>query len=777
MVGILLSQSLQAGKNTSSQQLGAHWAKLSDKAQIELLIDKIANLDVGSRSAFVSAGAKIREIPVTGNAINPAIAIDGTTAVATFTGGSELRLVKTGSQWRISGGALPRRSSGVLPNALPVGTGGDGITVGATFTAVPISREHHIDRLSRDVTRSRLDRTLFGVPGRTASYYSARYTNDAPFVQSTYVQFVVDGEWSRILYGNVNRWIKAYQSVSGPSCIAASPDGRVFVGETGAQRISVLELVGEGNDAQLIPSFVIPDVTNPTDVAFSDNGTPLNSTDDFLYVADAAMNTVVKYALANSGASVVSAYGEFDGPTSIIVGRWNGTNTNTLYVVDAIAKRLRAYQDLNCELVLVAEMRGNYSQYFTSLKVDHFGSVYVVDNVNSTLLKFTSELELLDTDGSPSDFAALGFVDIPFGSISIEGEGTYWAGFDQVFAVERWGNTSGAQRRALGLRLKNIAFQTDADVSRVQNGFVLTDAGEVSVRIYDSRNSVVRDLGSSWLVPGRKEIVWDRRDNSGNQVAPGEYRYELKAIHPYHNQPTLSGTRLYLPLYYHENSGSALAHEDRHLVRGTRISWGNEPSQSANQDPSEVVYTFSGLDPTGEYMVAAEYAANDGILRRQELRVNNASLHEPLAVGNSVVYTDYVAIPQIEYSEGNLTIRIKRLGEGSASVSQLWLKQVGVGFESEPVNTSLPTSYALEQNYPNPFNPTTTIRYALPQTGVVSLKVYTIAGQEVATLVNGQQNAGLHEIRFDAGSLASGVYFYRLQAEKFTSTRKLLLLK
>jgi hypothetical protein len=90
---------------------------------------------------------------------------------------------------------------------------------------------------------------------------------------------------------------------------------------------------------------------------------------------------------------------------------------------------------------------------------------------------------------------------------------------------------------------------------------------------------------------------------------------------------------------------------------------------------------------------------------------------------------------------------------------------------------SVPLGWHLFQNFPNPFNPSTTIRYGLPNRSHVTLAIYTTLGQQVALLQNGEQEAGYHEIRFDASALSSGVYFYRIQAEDFVATKRLLLLK
>jgi hypothetical protein len=119
------------------------------------------------------------------------------------------------------------------------------------------------------------------------------------------------------------------------------------------------------------------------------------------------------------------------------------------------------------------------------------------------------------------------------------------------------------------------------------------------------------------------------------------------------------------------------------------------------------------------------------------------------------------------------------------------LGTTGVG---DNPSSSAPVKFTLDQNFPNPFNPSTTIRFGLPNRSNVSLVVYNTLGQQVAQIVNGDQEAGYHDVRFDASGLSSGVYFYRLtvsplagrdlgtqdrdrQAGGFSQTRKLLLIR
>ena len=109
--------------------------------------------------------------------------------------------------------------------------------------------------------------------------------------------------------------------------------------------------------------------------------------------------------------------------------------------------------------------------------------------------------------------------------------------------------------------------------------------------------------------------------------------------------------------------------------------------------------------------------------------------------------------------------------------------QTGVGtFCNAPVavesdSISIPDKFELSQNYPNPFNPSTAIRYQLPMTSHISLKVYDVLGNEVLTLIDQEKPAGSYEAEIDASQLSSGVYLYKIQAGSFVETKKMILLK
>lgn len=153
-----------------------------------------------------------------------------------------------------------------------------------------------------------------------------------------------------------------------------------------------------------------------------------------------------------------------------------------------------------------------------------------------------------------------------------------------------------------------------------------------------------------------------------------------------------------------------------------------------------------------------------------------------------VATTEYVALflDILEIPYQNLQVKIDTsefqvllayaasLGTIQSRVEGRIQSSTAVGIETADL---IPVSFALHQNYPNPFNPETTIEFSLPQAGLVRLSVYNLLGQEIAALVNRELRAGSYKVPWDAGSLPSGVYVYRLQAGTEAAARKLLLLK
>jgi len=95
----------------------------------------------------------------------------------------------------------------------------------------------------------------------------------------------------------------------------------------------------------------------------------------------------------------------------------------------------------------------------------------------------------------------------------------------------------------------------------------------------------------------------------------------------------------------------------------------------------------------------------------------------------------------------------------------------------EVVEAGVPESFFVNQNYPNPFNPSTTIRFGLPEASIVSAKVFNLMGQQVATAFEGQKDAGVYELRFDASNLSSGVYLFRIEAGRSVDVRRMILMK
>jgi hypothetical protein len=230
--------------------------------------------------------------------------------------------------------------------------------------------------------------------------------------------------------------------------------------------------------------------------------------------------------------------------------------------------------------------------------------------------------------------------------------------------------------------------------------------------------------------------------------------------------------------------------------------FGRQPTTLAF-DPNNNIVIKQGTTGTGSTLVTPVLASPaNGILNLDppvplswnivpsavtyRLQVATDSLFTTILVNDSTLTdTSFAAGSVLPNTKHFWRVNAKN-GGGTTAWSPVWNFTTTVFNDVvERLGDRVPASYALAQNYPNPFNPATTFRFELPQSGDVSLRIYSMIGEEVATLVNGNFAAGVYTVRWDASNVASGMYIYRIQARptdggqagSFVSTKKLLLIK
>ena len=151
------------------------------------------------------------------------------------------------------------------------------------------------------------------------------------------------------------------------------------------------------------------------------------------------------------------------------------------------------------------------------------------------------------------------------------------------------------------------------------------------------------------------------------------------------------------------------------------------------------------------------------------------SVNPGFTTGNTITARVWSNQTNLEY-EADITFEIGNGNFGNGIFSKVSI--IGTNIVSTPSDEiSLPKRFFLSQNYPNPFNPSTTIHYSIPELSFVTLKVYDVLGNEIVTLVNEEKPAEEYNIEFNATSLSSGIYFYKLMAGNYVETKKMLLIK
>ncbi|MFH1011218.1 MAG: T9SS type A sorting domain-containing protein [bacterium] len=152
------------------------------------------------------------------------------------------------------------------------------------------------------------------------------------------------------------------------------------------------------------------------------------------------------------------------------------------------------------------------------------------------------------------------------------------------------------------------------------------------------------------------------------------------------------------------------------------------------------------------------------------------------------ILRDGAKVTDLEIANGSYSYEDRNLMNGRRYEYSIWALELGqrrlLSYDGKTVWAGVPSTepavvaeYALYQNHPNPFNPETSISYDLKESGIVTLKVYDMLGREIATLVNGEREAGRHTILFSAANLPSGVYLYRMDVNGYIALKKMTVLK
>jgi hypothetical protein len=201
----------------------------------------------------------------------------------------------------------------------------------------------------------------------------------------------------------------------------------------------------------------------------------------------------------------------------------------------------------------------------------------------------------------------------------------------------------------------------------------------------------------------------------------------------------------------------------------------------ANADVPLAMYAMPPVPPAGAFDARFETSEGGSMVQTHGKKVSD-NVEFPVTVQSDAYpvtiswnVSKGTASYELTDNAGGRVFAPKSMnGEGTQTISSSAHSKVTVKLTSDG---QLPKEFALQQNYPNPFNPSTTIKYDLPARNHVTLRVYNVLGQAVMTLVDDVQEAGYKSVRFDASNVASGTYFYRLQAGNFVQTKKLLLVK
>lgn len=416
-----------------------------------------------------------------------------------------------------------------------------------TFTPAPYLADAQfggqVDALTRTASRQLVDRDLFGTPWATVVVGHVDVYDRFPYLESHYFQVVSDPSWNRLVAGEVDRGLTAFDGVGtafgplrAPRGLATDGNDRVFVADTGNDRVLVFRAVAEFDELRLEPLYSLTGLSAPWDVACSDAGTPSDAGDDLLYVADTGRNEIVRFALTADGAQRTGAVGElgsgvgrFAGPMALTVGRDGGANTPDVYVADAHNGRFVHLRDDGRNLTWVGEQRHDLG-LVGSLDADRWGNLYAAAPARGAVVKYAADLrpvaQLTAGVMRPRAFHVpfVTVTDHRTGRVERTGEG-------RGILVDQWSDGSGLRLLGLGVELNEPVARADG---RPGVEVTLTDNAVVNLSVVDAGTGrVVAEHRTGVLAPGRRAVDLPAEDKASAGWPAGRYRLEVTATSTY----------------------------------------------------------------------------------------------------------------------------------------------------------------------------------------------------------------------------------------------------
>ncbi len=367
--------------------------------------------------------------------------------------------------------------------------------VAGTFDRTPVAPDLGLESLTRAVARDKLGKKLFQQPYATVTLSQVDVHDRFPYVESRHFQIVSDPAWNRLVIGEMGKSLQAYDGAGSAFGTFKEPRGltldemdRLYVADTGHDRVLILQVRTELGRMTLTPIQVIEGVQGPYDVAVSDAGTPFSPADDLLLVAETGGNQVSAFSLgarAPRRLAIVgglgSGRGRFAGPTAITLGRSDGVHTPDVYVADAHNQRIVHLRLEGGQLAWIGETAAS-GGVVTSLDTDQWGNLYAASPQRGSVRKFGPSLqvvsELRDAMSRPRSFR------VPFFNVRDHRDGSVTRiGQASAVSLDEWSDQTGLRLWNLGVEVAGLAV---AGGAAPEASFTLTDRAALQWELSDA---------------------------------------------------------------------------------------------------------------------------------------------------------------------------------------------------------------------------------------------------------------------------------------------------